>query len=252
MASGVSLRSVLLPRDHGSWSFVLEPVALGLIAGPSVQGAAIGLGGLALFLMRRPLQIVRVADGRRRRARQLVAVLAVMALAALAFGLSFGRGPAWMALSAALPFAAAFQWFDSQKAAREVAAELCGACAFAAFAAAIVLAAGRPAAAGAMLSAFAAARAIAAIMPIRTYLRRRKGQAVVRWPSIVAPIVGLAAFAGLGDVTGQWWPVAWMAAFSLRAVWMLGPWAPEWTATRVGAIEALIGAAAVLSVGMSA
>ncbi|MEO8679320.1 MAG: YwiC-like family protein [Vicinamibacterales bacterium] len=248
----MSLRSVLLPRDHGSWSFVLEPVALGLIAAPSVEGAAIALGGLALFLTRRPMQIVRAADGRRWLALQLLAVLVIVALASLGYGLWFGGGTASVALLAAVPLAAAFQWFDTRKAAREAAAELCGAFAFAAFAAAIVLAAGRPASVGAMLSGFAAARALASIVPIRTYLRRRKGQAVARWPSVVAPLVGLAAFAGVGAVTGYWWPAAWMVAFTLRAAWLLGPWAPAWTATRVGVIETIIGAAAVLTVGMSA
>ena len=61
-----SLRALLLPREHGSWSLALEPLALGLIAAPSWPGAALALAALALFFARRPWQAARAGDVRLR------------------------------------------------------------------------------------------------------------------------------------------------------------------------------------------
>ncbi len=245
------MRSVVLPRDHGSWSFVLEPVCLGLLAAPSWSGTAIGVAALAAFLTRRPLQVARANDGRRGMALVVVACLGAVSVSALAAGLDRAAGPAWAPLLVALPCAAAFAWFDRQKAAREAAAELSGACAFATVAAVIALAAGRPPGVAALLGGFAVARVVVSIVPIRTFLRRRKGQPVVMWPSILATLAGLAAFVGVGIATGTWLPAAWMVLFALRAAWLLGPRPPAWPAARVGAIETILGAAAVLTVGLS-
>ena len=45
------------PKEHGSWSLALEPVALGLIAAPSLGGIALGMAVMAGFFARRPLKI---------------------------------------------------------------------------------------------------------------------------------------------------------------------------------------------------
>ena len=39
-----------LPKEHGSWSLALEPVAFGLLVAPSAAGAALALAaGLGFF-----------------------------------------------------------------------------------------------------------------------------------------------------------------------------------------------------------
>lgn len=247
-----SLRALALPRDHGSWSLVLEPVALGLIAAPSMAGLELAVAALALFLLRRPLQIARAGDARSGAAVILVGLLSVVGVAALAAGLGRAGGPAWVALAAALPFAGLFAWFDLRKAARDVAAEVSGAWAFAAFAAAIPLAAGGAAPVAATLAVFAAARAEGSILPIRAYLRRRKGQAVARWPAVAMPVAGTAACVAMGMLSALWLPAGWMALFSARAAWILYGRAPALAATRVGIIEAVLGALAVVTVGLAA
>lgn len=50
-------RELVWPREHGSWSFALEPMALGLIAVPSVAGGWLALAVGAAFFARRPLRI---------------------------------------------------------------------------------------------------------------------------------------------------------------------------------------------------
>ena len=48
--------AVFLPREHGSWSLALEPLALGLLVVPSAAGAALAAAALAGFFARRPLK----------------------------------------------------------------------------------------------------------------------------------------------------------------------------------------------------
>jgi hypothetical protein len=60
-------RDVVLPREHGSWSLALEPLALGLLVAPSAPGGCLAVATLAGFLARRPLKIaLRERDVARR------------------------------------------------------------------------------------------------------------------------------------------------------------------------------------------
>lgn len=48
--------TVFLPKEHGSWSLALEPLALGLLVAPTIAGAALTTAALAGFFARRPLK----------------------------------------------------------------------------------------------------------------------------------------------------------------------------------------------------
>ena len=50
-----------LPKEHGSWSLALEPVAFGLLVAPSAAGAALALAAVSGFFLRRPLKLVMAA-----------------------------------------------------------------------------------------------------------------------------------------------------------------------------------------------
>ncbi|MEJ2546996.1 MAG: YwiC-like family protein [Gemmatimonadota bacterium] len=50
----VNLRSVALPVEHGGWSFLAEPVLLGLLLAPSGTGMAIAVATISGFLARHP------------------------------------------------------------------------------------------------------------------------------------------------------------------------------------------------------
>ena len=54
----VSWRSVAVPREHGGWGFLLDPILLGLLVAPSAAGIFLVLLDLASFLARTPLKIV--------------------------------------------------------------------------------------------------------------------------------------------------------------------------------------------------
>src|SRR5688572_20448088 len=76
--------SVFLPKEHGSWSLALEPLALGLLIAPSWAGGALAGAVLAGFFVRRPLKAAFTADlQRRREARGGLALLGMLALAGL-------------------------------------------------------------------------------------------------------------------------------------------------------------------------
>ncbi|MBA3850149.1 MAG: hypothetical protein C0502_09165, partial [Opitutus sp.] len=143
-APETSFRSLVLPREHGSWSLAFEPVALGLLVAFSSAGAWLALAAAAGFFVRRPLKLAATlpsADPRRAAAVRWTLLFAALALAALAlaaadpgaFGAnkqqglppsSLGNGAGlgaiaqhggWGALwplLLALPGGAAFLWFD--------------------------------------------------------------------------------------------------------------------------------------------
>ncbi|HQY06456.1 MAG TPA: YwiC-like family protein, partial [Lacunisphaera sp.] len=59
--------AVFLPKEHGSWSLALEPLALGLLLAPSAAGGALLAAALAGFFARRPLKTALTAPASARR-----------------------------------------------------------------------------------------------------------------------------------------------------------------------------------------
>ena len=56
-ASGVRISSVALPAEHGGWSLLLEPIALGLLLAPTVPGLFLSLAATGAFLARHPFKL---------------------------------------------------------------------------------------------------------------------------------------------------------------------------------------------------
>src|SRR3974377_1668220 len=48
---------LILPREHGSWSLALEPVAFGMLAAPSTPGLALAAAAISGLFLRRPLKL---------------------------------------------------------------------------------------------------------------------------------------------------------------------------------------------------
>jgi hypothetical protein len=100
---------VVLPTEHGGWSFLAEPAVLGLALAPSPAGACLALAALAGFLARHPLRLVTL--DRRRGARHPRTALAGRVFAGFA-GLSLllavtasalASAPFWLPLVVAAP-----------------------------------------------------------------------------------------------------------------------------------------------------
>ena len=255
-ASPSHLGSVLVPKERGGWSLALEPVVLGLIAAPSPAGLPLAGAVLAGFLARRPLKLavtLPAADPRRGLAWICAGGLAALALAGVAGAARLGSWPQLWPLLPAVPFGAAFLWYDLRQAMREAEAELAGSIAFALVPAAFATLAGRPAAIALALAGLMLARSVPTVLAVRAVLRLRKGQAGSVWPAFgaaVAAWVVAFALASRGLVPGIA-PIL-VTLLLIRTYFLISPMAPAWSATRLGIVEAIVGAVYVVTLGLAA
>ena len=143
----VSIRPLALPAEHGAWALLLEPLVLALLVAPSRPGLLIAAGAVAGFLARHPLKLA-AQDFRRKRRYPRTAVCVALAFAygsiaviSLALAARDAGAMPLLALAGALPFAGLQFALDVGNRGRSMVAELCGAAAPAAIAAAIAVAA---------------------------------------------------------------------------------------------------------------
>lgn len=252
-SAGRSLHQ-LLPREHGAWSLACEPLALGLLAAPSRAGGCLALAAAAVFFARRPLQcLLRPgASAPRAAAAPWLLGLALLATAALEAAATLASWTALWPLLLAVPTAILFIVCDAQGDARAAAAELAGATAFAVLPAACATLAGQHWSLALALAGSMLLRSVPAVLVVRAFLRRRRNHTASAWPALAASasaaliitalaIEGFASGAALGAAL----------VFLTRAVWLLGPAAPELRAPQLGAIETALGAGFVLAVGLA-
>jgi hypothetical protein len=230
----------LLPREHGSWALAFEPVVLGLLAAFSVAGLWLSLAVAAAFLARRPWQL-RAA---RAEARIALLVLALLGASGLLMAIQEGGVKIIAPLLTALPFGLLFLWYDTQRAVREAVPEIAGAAAFSCVPAALALCAGLPAASAWTLAVLVLVRAVPTVCVVRSYLRTRKersasvGRALALGSSLISvALVALLVRAQLCPASGLFLA----ALLALRALWLLGPWAPDFSAKTVGIGECVLG-----------
>ncbi len=174
--SSVALKPVALPIEHGAWSFLLEPVILGLVLVPSASGFCLGIAALAAFLTRHPLRLAALdyRKGTRyprtglaeRFALAYAAVASVFAFAALALA-DHGF---LVAVFAAVPLALGALALDLRGRGRDLAVEITGSSALGASATAIVLAGGGSERVAWTAWLLLALRAVTAIVYVRARL----------------------------------------------------------------------------------
>ncbi len=240
---------VLLPREHGGWSLALEPVALGVLAVPSVAGSLLGLATVAAFLARRPLKLVLAVGDNRGLAKVLLGMLAAVAAAGLAGAIASGGTAclAWLLAPALL--GGLFLVLDLRRDGRSPLAELCGAAAFSCVAGAIAAAAGAPRAAAALLFAMAA-RSIPTVLFVRARVRGAKTGERHPAPPLAAATIAVFAAALLGaDGAVPLVVPAALAVLWARAVVLLVLPLPGIRARTLGLLELGLGAGYVLAVG---
>lgn len=252
-AESHSFRSLVLPREHGSWALALEPVALGLLVAPSADGALLALAIVAGFFMRRPLKLAWTLpqlEERRGAAACWTMIFATVAgLALLGTGVPPWDAPAaahdWTALwplLLAAPFGAAFLWFDLRDETREAEAELAGSAAFAFAPAAFATLAGWNAPAALGLAVLMLARSLPTVLTVRCYLRLQKRQPASPLGAIAAAGLALGATVGTQGVV----PAAAAllpAALLVRTLVFVTPLRPAWSAKQVGMLEGALGLA---------
>ena len=247
-------REVVWPKEHGSWSLALEPLALGLLVAPSFGGAAFAVAVLAAFFARRPL---RIAFADKRAERRLAAKRAVIGCGAVALTAWFTalsmEGVAWLPwLIPSAVAGAAFLWFDLQSAGREQAAEIVGSVAFAWLPAVFAMLGGRSSAMAIAIGLVMLARSLPTVLTVRATVRARKtGTRTIALPLTAAVVVALGTF-GLSHAALAPW-TAFVAVLILAArsfVLVVFP-RPALRASTIGMIEVALGIAYVVGVAIA-
>ncbi|HEY8995588.1 MAG TPA: YwiC-like family protein [Lacunisphaera sp.] len=235
--------TVFLPKEHGSWSLALEPLALGLLVAPSWAGGAFAVAALAGFFARRPCKALAAPVATRRRGvGSAVAVFSVVAAGALAIVLVLGGVTALWPLLLAAPLAALFAWFDAQNGSRAAAAEVAGSAAFAIMPAVAATLAGWSAWSALAFAGLALTRSVPTVLAVRCSLRRAKGET----SRFTLPVLAAGVAAGAVSVLGAFrfvpaWAVVPPWVLFARTLWFARPSCPARPARSVGVFEAFLG-----------
>ena len=247
------LRSVALPTEHGGWSFVLEPLLLGLLLAFSWAGALLCVATVGAFLAHQPLKTA-IKDARAGRraprtvwARRFAIGYGLTAVAAFAGVLAVAPPRFLLVLLAAAPFAAVQLYFDAKNRSRSLTAEICGAVALATMAPTIAAIVGWPWDLLFGLWLLPVARAVPSILYVRARLLLEHGKPTEPTTSLAAhgiAIVAVAAAAQAGVV--PWLAEVALGVLLLRSVHGLSPWRIGRTARVVGMQEVAFGILAVV------
>jgi hypothetical protein len=140
----VGYRKLLLPAEHGSWSFLLEPIAAASAIAYSAAAPAIALMAAALFFSRQPFKMyLKLPKRAPARSTALLLFASLLLVGAVAVALSVRIAGPWLLypLAVAAPFAVQQSVLDL-KSRRNLLAELLAAIAVTSSAAAIGMAGG--------------------------------------------------------------------------------------------------------------
>lgn len=248
-ARRVRLGQVVLPTEHGSWGFLLEPIVASLAVAFSAAGAWIAAAVFGAFMARRPLQIL--INIWRRGDPNLIAPVAANFLAAFSILLAGGligaviiSGPGSLVpLAAVVPLAVFQLWYEAARPGRQLLAELSGGIVMAATAASIALAAGMTWAAAAGLWFIFAARFLPSVLYVRNRLALEKGKPMSFAVPIGAHGLALAAAAILaGSGIIPLLPVGIFLLLFVRACVGLSPVRRRIKAMKIGVWEVIYGA----------
>ena len=251
--SRVRLRSIALPVEHGGWSFLAEPIALGLLVAPSAAGVAVAIATTSGFLVRHPGRLFwknrhRLdASPRFGVARNFAAGYAIVGVVALAVAGATAGVRTLLPFLIGAPFFLWFAAYDVRHEARRLLPELLAPTAVAVSAPAIVLAAGWSARDALVIWLLLAFRSIPTVLYIRARLRQERGNPRSAVASNVAHATALGAGGGLAAAGAAPWSAAGgLLILLLRAATGLSRFHTPATAKRIGLSEIGFGALFVL------
>lgn len=249
-ARKVNIRRVALPTEHGGWAFVLNPILLGLLVVPSLDGLLLGVAALCTFLIHQPFKQwwsdyrVKRKIARTPIARNFALAYAVVAALAAGYVISQNAGAFLLPLALAVPLGITQQMYDAQGRSRELVPELCGALALSAVGPAIAVLGGWDLEAALLLWLLLIVWVVTAIFYVRVRLRLEKGRLNDYDLQYVALVHGVGLLlVGLAWYNGALPFLAWVAVGMLaaRAAWGLSALRRRVNAIRIGIGEVLIG-----------
>ena len=251
----VNVKTIALPIEHGSWGFVFEPLAAGLLIAFTPSALWIVLLVVGAFLTRQPLKVLLNARQANRALPQTPVALKFVALYGAIFTIGLAGSLAFVPANAFAPFLlvmplAAYQIYcDAARRSRQLLPELTGAVAVSSSVAVIAIAAGWTFPAAFALWAIFVARLIPSILYVRNRLLLEKGKSfsasVPAGAHIAAlALVGALAFYGLSP----WLRVLMFAVLLGRGAVGLSKYRSKIKAMRIGVWEVAYGTLTALSV----
>ena len=223
-------KQLILPAEHGSWSWLLVPFLVGTAVAETINLPVILVlvGGLAFFLLRQPATVwLRARQGRGRRsdgplALRIMLVLGGIVLLCGVGLLAYGR---FVMIWLLLPFAglllAYVQAARGRQSTRTLQMELVGAAGLALMAPAAMLAAlGQSYQAVWLVWGLMAAQNVLGVFYVRQRIADTHERPFNRQPLLWSHIIGLVLVGGTA-VAGliPWLAVLPFVGFLLRAVW---------------------------------
>jgi hypothetical protein len=245
---------LLLPTDHGSWAFVLEPVLLGLLVAFSSSAAWLGLAVLLGFIARKPASKLALKTNGpgstlQRQARVALTIFALLSLSSLGFAVFYASPIILLPLALAAPGVWLFarQEIDGQT--RSLIAELVGTGICSLPLVAIAAAAGWSWTPALSLGLVNLARAWPTLLLVRALLRSSRGETGGRRVAIGAQLLAPGVLILLATLHQVPWPVVAMnSVLSARALLFLCGIFSAQSAKRIGIAEVIWGFAYVVSV----
>jgi uncharacterized membrane protein YiaA len=202
--SGVRIKTIALPAEHGGWGFLFEPILLGLLLAPSIGGLYLAFSAVGFFLARHPLTLVmlnrRRASPRTALAKRFAALYLVVGAMSFLAASVFAQHSFVLPLLVAAPLAIvqiAYEWTGHR---RVLIAEIAAVTAISSLAAAIAMAGGwniRPALG---LWAIMVAGAVPAILYVRACLDRLRNRAGSPYFTIIIHVAALLLIAMLATM----------------------------------------------------
>jgi hypothetical protein len=242
-------KKLLLPAEHGSWSWLLVPLAVGASIGGGVNPAValIAIGSLSAFLLRQPATAwLRIRRGRGRRSNERLAagwtaVLGVVTLGSVGSLLVGGYSELLWLLAPLLPLFAVYLGVARSRPAslRSLWLEIAGATALAASApAAYIAASGSLDATAWLLWLLMGLQNVTGVLYVRQRLADTKQVARSKGAMLgthIAAVAVVSLLAWNGRIPAL--TVAPFAAFLARAVWASAGPRPVRNIKRFGFLE---------------
>lgn len=213
----VRLRPVALPVEHGGWSLLLEPIALGLVLAPSPSGLFISVSALCFFLARHPYKIAAKEWSSSKRgdrfplAVRFASFYFAAGVLSGAVAIRAGGTRFLLPVLMAAPLVGLQLFHDSKGRSRAPLAEIAGAFAVGSLATAVATGAGWPARMAFGLWAIVVARSVPTVLYLRVRLRISRRKVANRVNVICAHALAVLALMALAWML----VVPWLAAIAI-------------------------------------
>ncbi|HHJ53515.1 MAG TPA: hypothetical protein ENJ89_10000 [Caldithrix abyssi] len=248
LVKDIPLRAIALPREHGAWGFVLEPLILALLVAFSVPALYLAFAALLAFFAHQPVKVL--LSGNRQKRGWAVLFLLIYLAPSLFFILKFipyADRQTLIIFGVAVLVMVIYLGLDILHYGRRLFVEIMAPSAVGLMAAAMVKASGWSLAAALSLWAILLARAIPTAFYVHAKIKQLKGQRVLIRTTVglhiaFSLIVGVLAVNHLVPVSA----VVAVTVFLARAMAGLMPKAGHQTVKQIGMREFGYGAQLVL------